>query len=110
MSHQPTDPKRVVPVGQLLLFSGVTLVAVTLITRWGEQGFLTPLHRAAFMHSLAYVDWFDVSIHFVPVAACIGIDVYLLNGMSKPLRCFVLAAVVPFIILAYWFLTGDYNY
>jgi hypothetical protein len=45
-----------------------------------------------------------------PLAVCLGIDVYLLNGMSKPLRFFSLAVMVPLILLAYWFLTNDYNY
>jgi hypothetical protein len=110
MPDQLTDLKHGETVGPFLLFSGVTVIAVALIARWGEQGFLAPLHEAAFMRSLKYVDWFDVSIHYVPLAVCIGIDVYLLNGMSKPLRFFALAVMVPLILLAYWFLTNDYNY
>jgi hypothetical protein len=70
MSDQLTDLKHDDTVSHFLLFSGVTLIAVALVARWGEQGFLASLHEAAFIRSLKYVDWLDVSIHYVPLAVC----------------------------------------
>jgi hypothetical protein len=76
----------------------------------GRKKVSWPLHRAAFMHSFEGVDWLDVGTHFVPLAVCVCIDVFLLGSMPRSLRVFSLIVVVPLAILAYWFFTNDYNY
>lgn len=92
------------------MFGLMTWVSVSLVARWGEEGFLTPLHKVMFGHSFDGVDWSDLTIHYVPLAVSLAIQVYLLEKMPKGLQFFSAAVLVPFVVLAYWFVTGDYNY
>jgi len=108
VSHFPANRKEN-GAGLVLFFGLATWVAVALVARWGE-GFLTPLHKVAFMRSFDGVDWWDLANHYLPFAICIAIQVWLLEKMPKWLQFFSAVVVVPLVILAYWFLTGDYNY
>jgi len=110
VSDLSKNPEKENAAGLLLLFGLMTSVAVGLVARWGDEGFLAPLHRVTFIRSFDGVDWWDLANHYLPFAVCVAIQVYLLEKMPKWLQFFSAAVVVPSVILGYWFLTGDYNY
>jgi hypothetical protein len=88
------------------VFCMATVACVALANNWAIAGVVAPLHLPVVLRDLRGVDWLNIGFRYVAMLACIGIDAYVLGKLPRWLR-FAALALVPFIILAYWFLTDN---